>query len=108
MEKDCKWEWTDDCNQAFLKCKDMLECDAVLVNYDSTKPNKLACDASLYGLGAVLSHVCDDGEHPVSFVSHILTKAERNYSQIEKEAMGLVFGVKKFQKYLYVGDPLPC
>jgi len=42
MEKDCKWEWTDDCNQAFLKCKDMLTCDAVLVHYDSTKPTKLA------------------------------------------------------------------
>ena len=101
MEKDCKWEWTDDCNQAFLKCKDMLTCDAVLVHYDSAKPIKLACDASSYGLGAVLSHVCDDGEHPISFVSRTLTKAERNYSQIEKEALGLVFGVKKFHKYLF-------
>ena len=101
MEKDCKWEWTDDCNQAFLKCKDMLTCDAVLVHYDSTKPIKLACDASSYGLGAVLSHVCDDGEHPISFVSRTLTKDEKNDSQIEKEALGLVFGVKKFHGYLF-------
>ena len=78
MEKDCKWEWTDDCNQAFLKCKDMLTCDAVLVYYDSLKPIKLACDASSYGLGAFLSHACDDGEHPISFVSCTLTKAEKN------------------------------
>ena len=51
--------------------------------------------------GAVLSHVCDDGGHPIAFVSCTLTKAERNYSQIEKEASGLVFGVKKFHKYLF-------
>lgn len=101
MEKDHKWEWTDECNRAFLKCKDMLTCDAVLVHYDSKKPIKVACDASSYGLGAVLSHVCDDGEHPIAFVSRTLTKAERNYSQIEKEALGLVFGIKKFHKYLF-------
>ena len=101
MEKDCKWEWTDECNNAFMKCKDMLTGDAVLVHYDSTKPIKLTCDASSYGLRAVLSHVCDDGGHPIAFVSRTLTKAEQNYSQIEKEALGLVFGIKKFHKYLF-------
>jgi len=63
MEKDHKWKWTDECNHAFLKCKDVLTCDAVLIHYDSTKPIKLACDAS-YGLGAILSLVsCPDPTH---------------------------------------------
>ena len=36
MEKDCKWKWNDGCNQAFLKCKHMLQmCNAVLVHYDT-------------------------------------------------------------------------
>ena len=43
----------------------------------------------------------DDGEHPVAFTSHTLTKGERNYSQIEKEALALIYGVKKFHKYLF-------
>ena len=94
------------CNLAFLKCKAMLMCDAALVHYDSAKPIKLACGAFSYGLGAVLSHVCDDGEHPISFVSRTLTKADRNYSHTEKEALVLVFRVKSFTN-TYLRDPFP-
>lgn len=54
-----------------------------------------------YGLGAVLSHVFDGVERPIAFASHTLNKAEANYGQIEKEALALVYGVKKFHKYLY-------
>ena len=79
----------------------MLKSDAVLVHYDSTRPIKLTCDASSYGLGVVLSHVFEDGEHPVAFALCTLTKTEKNYSQIEKEALALIFGVKKFHKYLF-------
>ena len=101
MEKDHKWLWSAECQDAFLKCKELLTCEAVLAHYDSAKPIKLACDASAYGLGAVLSHTLQDGERPVAFASQRLTKAERNYSQIEKEALAIVFGVKKFHKYLF-------
>ena len=101
LEKDHACGWTEECDSAFQSCKEMLTSDAVLVHYDSTKPIRLACDASSYGLGAVLSHVFDDGEHPVAFALRTLSKAEQNYSQIEKEALALIFGVKKFHKYLF-------
>ena len=43
----------------------------------------------------------DGTERPVAFASRTLTKAEKGYAQLEKEALSLIFGMKKFHKYLY-------
>lgn len=74
----------------------------VLVPYVEKRKLILACDASPHGVGVVISHVLDDGEEqPIAFASRTLTKSEKNYSQIEKEALAIIFGVRKFHKYLY-------
>ncbi|KAK3711153.1 hypothetical protein QZH41_006518 [Actinostola sp. cb2023] len=103
LKKGTPWKWTKDCENAFRTCKQSISEDSCLVPFDPKKPIKLDCDASSKGIGAVLSHIMEDGrERPIAFASRSLTKAERGYSQLDKEALSLIFGVKKFHMYLYV------
>ena len=62
----------------------------------------LECDASQYGIRAVISHrFTDRVERPIAYVSRSLSPAEKNYSQTEKEGLAIVFGVTKFYMYLF-------
>ena len=60
--------WKTERDRAFKATKEMLEAAPVLTHYDPSKPMVLSCDASPYGMGAVLSHISDSGqEMPVAF-----------------------------------------
>ena len=99
LRKDTPWKWTQ---QSFESAKQTLTSSKVLVHYDPTLPIRLIGDASAYGVGAVIAHTLPDGsEHPVAFASRTLTSSEKNYSQVEKEALSLIFGVRHFHAYLY-------
>ena len=96
------FDWTDAQQDAFDSTKAAVCSSSVLIHYDRSKPLRLACDASPHGVGAVLSHVLPDGsERPVAFASRSLSSAERNYAQIDREGLSLIFGVKKFHNYIY-------
>ena len=102
LRKETKWCWGNEQASAFEAAKQLLQSDSLLVHFDPDKPLLLACDASPYGVGAVLSHQMEDGsERPIAFASRTLSPAEINYSQLDKEGLSLVFGVTKFHQYLY-------
>ena len=102
LQRTTVWKWGEPQREAFQKVKDLLKSGRVLVHFNDQLPLVLSCDASLYGLGAVLAHCMPDGtERPVGFASRTLAKAEQNYSQLDKEALAIIFGVKKYHQYLY-------
>ena len=102
LRQGVKWQWTEKEQISFEKAKHILSETNFLVHYDLEKPLILACDASPYGIGAVLSHRMPDGsEKPITFASRTLSKTECNYSQIEKEALAIIYAKKKFHQYLF-------
>ena len=102
LQKNVTWKWTDRQEKTFKILKTKLSEAPILMTYDSDLTLKLSCDASSYGVGAVLSHVLLNGsERPIAFASRTLNKHEKMYSQLDKEGVGIVFGIKKFHQYLY-------
>ena len=101
LKKNTKFVWSSKCNDAFLQLKNDVISATQLAHYDGSKRLVLATDASQYGIGAVLS--IDDGgkERPIAHASKTLSEAQKSYSQIEKEALSIVFGVTKFRQFLF-------
>ena len=91
LKKNTPWRWDDSKEKAFQASKLLLVSSDALVHFDPSFKLILACDASAYGIGAVLSHQMPDGsEQPISFALCSLTKVKRHYTQIEQEGLACV------------------
>lgn len=100
--KNSKFVWTPACQQAFEEIKALLQTDLLLTHFDPKHDILVASDASSHGLGAVILHRYPDGtQKAIAHASRTLSPAERNYGQIEKEALAIVFALKKFHKMLH-------
>ena len=74
----------------------------MLACYDPHVDIVASCNASPYGVGAVLFHRwSNETESPVAFTSRSLNNTEKKYSQFDKQTLSLVFGVDKFHKYVF-------
>ncbi|RUS85038.1 hypothetical protein EGW08_007222 [Elysia chlorotica] len=106
LKKNQAWSWTSKQVHAFKTIKEQLSSHVLLVHYNNKVPITLTCDASPYGISAILSHKYANGtEKPISFASRTLSDAEKRYSQLDKEALSIIFGVTKFHKFIY-GRPV--
>ena len=102
LQKDKKWSWGKEQQKSFDDVKWLLTSECLLVHYDPSEELILACDTSPYGLGAVLSHRESNGrEQPIAYTSRSLGAAKKKYSQLEKEGLAIIFGVKWFHQYLF-------
>lgn len=101
LRKDEEFIWSESCEKAFQDSKKLIVSNNILELYDPNKPIIVATDASPYGVGAVLAQVVNGIEKPVLFVSSSLSPAQKNYSQLHREALAIIFAIDKFHNYLY-------
>ena len=101
LKADTPWSWSVDQENSFKKSKEILLNSDALVHFDPKLPLEVVADSSAYGIGGVLCHLIDNVERPICFVSCTLTETERNYSQLEKEALAMVYSLRKFHYYLW-------
>ena len=101
LRKQQKFVWTDSCDIAFQTLKEALISAPILAFPDFTAIFYLYTDASTDGLGATLGQLQNGKEVVIAYAGRDLNPAERNYSTTEREALGVIFGIKKFEPYLY-------
>jgi RNase H-like domain found in reverse transcriptase len=99
--KDVKLERQPKQQETFGKLKQFLASDLILAQLDRNKKIITAADASAYGKGGSIMHKLSGGLlHQINFISSSITAADRNHSQIQREAVALRFTVKHSHKYL--------
>lgn len=99
--KGTEFVWTEECQTAFDNLKARLVTAPVLAFPNFEKNFILETDASIKGLGAVLSQQQEDGQiHPVAFASRALSLQEKNYSVTDLETLAVVWAVSHFHAYL--------
>ena len=100
-ERSAPFVWTESCQRAFEKLKNVLSSTPVLSYPIPEKEFILDTDASNEGIGAVLSQLVDGNEKVVAYFSRTLSKPERNYCVTRRELLAMVESIKHFHKYLY-------
>jgi len=83
--KNKKFDWTSECDRAFVRLKYALISSPILAMPNDTDPFLLDTDACDVSIGAVLSQVQNGVERVIAYASRSLSKPERNYCVTRKE-----------------------
>ncbi|XP_062704639.1 uncharacterized protein K02A2.6-like [Aedes albopictus] len=102
LKEGSSFQWSDACQRSFDRFKEILQSPLMLTHYNPRLEIVVSADASNVGIGARIAHRFPDGqEKAIYHASRSLTPAESRYSQIEKEALGLLYAVTKFHRMIY-------
>lgn len=105
LKKNSAFIWTDECQQDFEKLKSALTQDNLLYHPILLEPYHLSTDSSDYGIGAEMFQEIETNEgkvhRTIACASRTLSKFERNYTVSEKEALAIIWALKKFRVYLW-------
>ena len=88
--KNTPFTWSLREGEAFNELKEVLQHAPILQLADLTREYVVTTDASDFVIGAVLSQVWDDGEHPVAYESRKMNAAEENYPTHERELLAII------------------
>jgi len=101
LKKTELFKWTSEADKSYKTLKAILASAPVLLAADFSKDFFLFTDASNIAVSAVLTQKDNnDIYRPISYLSHKLNKAQRNYSTIEKELLAIVLAVRTYRIYL--------
>ncbi|GFV38681.1 retrovirus-related Pol polyprotein from transposon 297 [Trichonephila clavipes] len=102
LKKNAKFNWTDECQNAFEKLKESLITKPILHLYDSDLTCHVFIDASQKSVGALLKQPdASNVLHPIAYHSRTLRDYEKNYAITELECLAIIDALDKFYCYLH-------
>ena len=100
-ERGRAFNWTVECENAFVKLKLCLRSSPILAFPDFSLPFILDTDACQCGIGVVLSQIHKDGiERVVVFASRAMSKSKQRYSVTRQELLAAVTFIHHFRQFL--------
>ena len=93
-------QWSENLQRAYEEIQQRVAACPALYFVDNAAPIFVQTDASDYGIGAYIFQRKEGREYPIIFVSKSLTKAQLNWSTIEKEAFAIYYTLKKYEHML--------
>ena len=93
-KEEVKWEKEE--QNAFENIKNKLCANPLVQPYSLTKEATMTTDASEKAIGGVLSQE----RHPVIYFSRKMSQAKQNYCNFEREALAIVFVVRRLKQFL--------
>ena len=99
--KDTPFVWFTECENAFDMLKKNLSKSPCLACFDVSKKVVIQVDSSKHGIGVVLLQEGCLAEYAL----RALTPSKRNWVQIKKEALSVLYGLERFDQFTY-GRPV--